>query len=751
MQEATLLTLLLLLFTSKNVYSYEDWVYSVQSSYGNKISDSLIVLKSEKSLYIPICSFFEITGANVKMAQDRENCIISSLDNKLIITKKSKVYLNNKVIANLISNNGEAFVSFEFLKEIDYSVENDTENVLLIVDHNSGLPIDTKMKLKSQLVLGETKEVKSVDNDRANFSFNRFEVEFSRGLERELYSTKSNFDLLGGELKTYNCNEGCVDTFNWYKEYQVGDYHYDFLIGNNVNYYYPEEFDILDKSIEINVSKAKSKKVINLAQSDTNEYFIYKNKILVNKGKGSLEDVYLDLSGRNYSADYTVKLVDERGRVEEIDLATSSALLKKGDFKLSGIYDDELYKYTGLQLGVHDNFNMLASNISKSKESSSLYGGKFNFENLTFESLKLDSGEEIKNFEELTVRLNRLSYSYGHYFSKSTFEEDKQVNTISVSNNLGLFQGRYTLTNHKQVDRDYLFGKQFSLFFLSVEQEVKYDNSTSERYNFSSQIYDFKFDVGFKTPWKTLEKYMLVSYEKEKYSLSFLGSQSPNQSSYTLRMDYNINNWQLYSSYKQGDTSEILVGAVFSLFPNHYSLDLKERANTLILVKVYLDENGNNIKDPEEDFLESIGGVLNSQKNKTLSDKNGLMIFDQEGSSKESEFFFDETSFKHIYLKSPDESLAFKILPRKVNEFEVGLKLNGVILLDCSENKKVYDLKVFNKKREVILERNKCRDHIILDGLSAGEYYLESVMDNNKIREKIELSKSNSFYNEFVY
>ncbi len=743
------IALLLLSFTKKSFSSEEDWVFQALSSSGNIISNSLLVLKKNNSFFIEPCSFFEVVGLRVTTS-DLGNCIAKSLDKVSTYTiKKDHFYVNGKKIGKALNHFDSPYISTEVLEPLGFSFYFNTQDVTLVVSHKNGLPIDKKKELLSQAVRSNEKRLIK-NNKRESFNLNKAKLEISKSNIEDSWSGELYFDLYGGELKYFNCDRGCESYVNWSNELKVGNYYSNFSLGDNVNYYFPREYDFLNNSVQISLSKKNKKQEIYFPLRESSEYFIYRDNVLVRRGFGNLESILLDIDNEKYFSDYKIKFVDERGRVDELDVLGWQNLLKKNDFDFKTLFNGSDYRFNSFKYGVVNSLNVKYANLSNKGRETNVYGALYSNSFVNVEVGEMEAASENINFEQFRIKLKPFSYSYNHRYSIEKVAIDEQNNILTFSNRFFFLQAQYKIEDRRSLEREYLLGKQFYSYFLSVQHFVGADNSTFEQIDVASEFERFSYSLGYKNPHDITEVFSQISYDAEPFLYSANIVSSKNSFSVNLRLDFNSMNWKYYINLKNSseNISEFVVGLSTVIFPAKQNRKLSSQPEQLLVLKVFLDENRNGARDKGERLLEKIGGYVNNRRNYALSSKQGELLFELKSSSRYAYFDFDESTFSSLFFGVEKQRLKYEIIPRKTNIYEVAIPLNGIILIDCSGNK--MSNIILKHKSTILFRQSSCKDHVIIENLSAGEYELYS---NNSVEpvKKISLTNQNEYYQELNF
>ncbi|HLT23029.1 MAG TPA: hypothetical protein VKZ84_06290, partial [Bacteriovoracaceae bacterium] len=719
---ATIL-LLSLLLSSINSYSqesaYTEWIFQVRSVSGYLLSQGLLSLKktnSGESYLLPICDFFQSSGA-VTVSTDT-GCIINTIDYGQVFVDKNGIFKEGKKIIEVNSVDDTSYLPFEHLRTFGYEVEIDSSEMLVIISHKEGLPIDRRNNLLSQHILGKEHEL-ALESRRSNFDFNRILLEGYTSKTREGSILQTDFDLLTGELIMRRCDKICLDYLRWSKEWRFDNTQYNLYLGNYDNFYFPGKWNRLQNTAVLEINRKSSRQSFTLNQGPITDYFIYRNGVLIRKGSGSLTDIDLDLSEENYFANYTVKVIDKDGQIKTYDVYNGLGLLKSKDFSLT-IGGKNKYLFSNVQLGITENFNIYASFINEANQNLFVKKAKVNFTNFRAEVGELtdQTNKRWGNYEQAEVNYKGFAYQINHNHDVSLSRN--QINhTVLYTPPNGLLQFQHRSMNDISFENEILFGKQISRVFAYGRYINFSDGRTRKAINLSGSIDLLNYDIGPYLYKDKLGFFALLTGRVEKLSVSSsldLNSEMPTSST---RVDYNLNNKSIYATYRSSKIeSEVGIGFVYSLFPKFYDLPLKRPANSVVQIRLFLDENANGTLDEDETLLENLGGYIFNNKNVAYTDKSGKLFFELSESYETVTFFLEESSFNKMYLLPSKDGYRLKVQSRKVNQFDVPIAINGVILISCDKDLNVSQVEITQEGKS-IYSGSKCSTPVVLDKMTA--------------------------------
>jgi hypothetical protein len=103
-----------------------------------------------------------------------------------------------------------------------------------------------------------------------------------------------------------------------------------------------------------------------------------------------------------------------------------------------------------------------------------------------------------------------------------------------------------------------------------------------------------------------------------------------------------------------------------------------------------------------------------------------------------------------MYYLPPKENVKLELAPRKVNSFYVPVKINGVILIECSDDKPIKNLQVFRNNEEVH-SISTCTSPVVLDHMKPGIYKARYKVNRKKMVKKFFIDKDNSYFHSLVF
>lgn len=678
-------------------------------------------------------------------------CLITTIEDRQLYIGKDGVFEKDKKISSVLYLDGTAYVSEATLTTLGYSINVDSSEMLVSIGHSKGLPIDEKNQLLSEAILGKPKEIR-FKSKRDNFSFNRFNLEGYTSPIRKGSLVEGDFDLLGGELIARNCDAICISFYSWSRSWTFKKHNYKASLGNYDFFYFPGRFDRLKEAATIEVNRKATRQKFSLDYGATTDYFIYRNGALIRRGTGSLRDIELDISEENYFSNYTVKVVDRNGRIQEFDLYTGLGLLSGGDYSLLGGADRNGYAFTNAQVGVTSQINVFGGFLDNGKEQLITKRGKTSWQFLRLEAGELSDTQNNRqnSYEQAEVSLFNTAYIYNHRDDVRERRDNKQ-HTFLATPAGGLIQFQHRINDDTAFENEYLLGKQIKDFFVYGRHTKSSDGSEVQAINVAG-IYNFiNYDIGTFGPWETPGFFALASARKGRWAGSANADVRPDVTTITTRIDYNLKNKNLYATYRNRDDSqEVGVGVVYSFFPSHYDLDLKRPARTVVILNVFLDLNGNGIKDPEDHPIKGVAGSLINKKNVQKTNENGVFFFEVDGSYQSVVFSFDEASFKEMYYLPTKENLRLDLNARKVNAYSIPIKINAMVLLDCDKETKVRDLKVYAGE-EVVYQSSSCVSPVVLDGLKPGNYRASFKRQDARKKKSFVLNTGNKFFHDIQF
>lgn len=617
--------------------------------------------------------------------------------------------------------------------------------MIIMVDSKHTLPIDRRNQLSSQSVRKE-KGQDQLSNTRSFLKWNRFITEGQLAKRRSGHYIQNDFDLLSGELITRKCDYICQNYYRWTKSFEINDHQMNVSYGNFDYSYYPSRWDRLSSTLAIEFNrKAKSRKT-NLSLSSPKEYFIYRNGVLIRKGQGSFENIELDLSEENYFSNYTVKIIDENGQIQSYDLYNGLGLLNAGDYSLKAGTDQSLYHFASAQLGITSSINLFASFLNKDDSQYFVKRIKTDFGLFKFDSGELTNkkNSKVSDFLQGEISYKNLSYIYGQLRDK---EEQKSQKNHSIMLNLlrGIFQFHHRILNESSFENEVLLGRQVKNNFLYARYQQFSDDHKKYSLNVSGQYLYVNYDLGPYVQESQLGVFALLSGSLNRFTFSSSFDLSKQDNTVSNRIEYNINNYSLYSLFrKTGTVEDYGIGLTYSIFPSEPNLMLQKKAESIIKLRIFLDTNDNQIFDGEDVPLENIGSYIRAKDQIKYTNIDGDVYFEQEESPHYLNLTIDETTFTKIYLLPPDKKIRLKINPRNINKFEIPIAVNGIIVIGCPESGNIKSLKI-HKGDQLIFKTSWCKSSIFLDKQKAGEYHLTLKQGNANKELIINLSKENNF------
>lgn len=715
------------------------------------LSPGLLSLKKTNSgndFLFSACDFLQASGTITTLTEN--GCVLTSLEEKSLYVDKKGIFEGKSKILSAEYINETIYISTDTLIQLGYQVSVDTTEMVIQISHSSGLPIDKKNALLSENVIGKTRETK-MSSTRENLSFNRFQLEGYTSPSRKGSAIEGDFDVATGEFIFKQCDEICLSYINWKKTWKKKGHKFDLYLGYYDLFYFPGKWQRLKSAAIVEVNKKATKQRFSLDYAATTDYFIYRNGILVRRGRGSIKDIEIDLSEENYFSQYTVKVIDRNGRIQTFDLYNGLGLLDPGDYSLTGGYDSTRYTFINGQIGLIKNFNVMGGVVNSPTDEKKhiTKRAKFSLKHLRFEAGELtDQFNNAENYyEQGELSYSNLAYIYNR--RKDILEErDNTQHTALFTPNGALLQIQHRIRDKNFFENEYLFGKQIFEYFLYLRY-VKYsDNNERQGINVSGARDNLNYDIGTYQYLKQIGYFALLSGMKKKWRFTGNLDTRPGLTSLTSRIDWIHFNKNIYSTIKhQLGTTEVGLGFVYSFFPVHYNLDLKKHAQSLVMMEIFLDQNGNGIRDVEDKPLNGIQGTLISKNNRRQTDASGKMYFEIDSSYTSVIFSFDEGSFKEMHYLPPKENIRLEISPRKVNNFQIPIKINGIMLLNCSTEEVVKNLRI-EKDDKTLHSYSTCSTPIVLDQLAPGEYILR-YSKNKKIRKrKIHIDKKRHYFRD---
>lgn len=751
------LTLILsqLLFSTKisaDDKTHSEWIFQIRSESGFILSQGLIALKQNNSgndFFLAACDFFQASGAIT--ATSDSGCLITSIDDRQLYISKDGVFEGSKKLFNVLYLDENFYIATENLISLGYSITIEASEMLVSISHAKGLPVDRKNQLMSEAVLGKQKEIR-FKSSRDKLSFNRFSLEGYTSPTRKGSVVEGDFDLLGGEVIARNCDALCLSFYRWSRQWKTKRHSYTVYAGNYDSFYFPGRFDRLKESAVVEINKKSNRQKFSFDYGATTDYFIYRNGVLIKKGSGSLRDIEIDLSEENYFSNYTIKVIDKNGQIQEFDLYSGMGLLSAGDYSLTGGVEREGYSFATTQLGLTNNINASGGYIDNGREQLVIKRAKTSWRRLRLEAGELTNTDNQRqnSYEQGEIGLFNTAYIYNHRNDVAESRDNKQ-HTFLMTPTGGLLQFQHRIIDDNNFENEYLLGKQIKDFFV-YGRHIKYTNDTERQTLNVAGLYDWiNYDVGTFGPWKTPGFFALASGRKGRWGGSANLDIKPDNTTVTTRADYTYKNKSLYLTFRQRDDErEVGVGVVFSFFPSHYDIDLKRQARTVVILTVFLDENGNGLKDPGELPLKDIKGALTTRQSLQKSSDEGKFFFEVDSNYQTTVFYFDESSFKEMHYLPTKENIRLDLNPRKVNSFEIPIKINGVVLLDCDSDTKIKDLKLFNEN-EVVYQSSTCVTPIALDRLKPGNYRASFRRDGKRKKKSFVLGKDKNYFHDIQF
>lgn len=656
------------------------------------------------------------------------------------------VFRDEKKIAGILNIDEVSYLDQEQFKTFGYQIDIDSAEMLVIVSHKDGLPIDRKNDLLSQHVQKKDNEF-SLTSKRSNLSFNRMHIEGYTSKTREGSILEGDFDLLSGELIMRRCDKICLDYLRWSKQITKEDTQYNFYLGNYDNFYFPGKWRRLQNSAVLEINRRSTRQSFTLNQGPITDYFIYRNGVLIRKGSGPLINIDVDLSEENYFANYTVKVIDKDGQIKTYDIYNGLGLLQSKDYSITLGGAQSKYLFSNAQFGISENLNIYASFINESGKNLFVKKAKVNFSNFRAEVGELTDQANKKwgNYEQAEVNYKNLAYQISHN-KDLTLSRNQLNHTVLFTPPNGLIQFQHRSMNNISFENEVLFGKQIFKVF-TYGRYIKYsDGRTRKALNVSGSFDLLNYDIGPYIYKEKLGFFALASGRIDRYSLSSSLDFNSDMPTSSTRVDYNFHNKSIYATYRSSKIeSEVGVGFVYSLFPGHYDLPLKHPANSVVQIRLFLDENGNGLFDKGELPLEDLGGYIFNSKQISYTDKNGRFFFEVSDSYETVTFYLEESTFDKMHLLPSRDGYRLHIQPRKVNQYDIPIGINGVILVSCDSSLKVSQIEI-TKGDKVIYSGSKCTMPVVLDKIASGEFNVKYFKQGISYKSQFNINKDNNFF-----
>lgn len=752
---AAIQILLLLLFSTKTQAAdstHSEWIFQIRSESGFLLSPGLLSLKKNNSgqeYFFSACDFFQFSGAIT--ASSDSGCLITTLDDRQLFINAKGGFEGKKKIFSVLYENETPYIAQENLTALGYSINIESVEMLVSINHKAGLPVDKKNQLLSEPIIGKQKEIR-LNNPRENFHFNRVSTELYTSPHRKGSVVEGDFDLLGGELIAKNCDVLCLNFINWTRRWRKNGTTYSFYAGNYDAFYFPGKYDRLKEAAVVEVNSKSTRQKFSLDYGATTDYFIYRNGALVRRGTGSISDIEIDISEENYFSNYTVKVIDQNGRIQDFDLYTGLGLLDTGDYSFIGGADRQGYALANAQVGLSSHLNIFGGYVDTGKDQRFIKRAKTSFRGIRGEIGELTNtdSDRLNSYEQAEANYGGFAYIYNHRDDLQEDRDNKQ-HTFLYTPSGALLQFQHRINDNSYFDNEFLFGKQIRDLFVYARHTKFSTNKELQSINVAGIYSGINYDIGTLGPWETPGVFALINARKGRWATTANVDKKSSGTTLTTRLDYTYKNISLYSNYKQSSAAkEVGVGFIFSFFPTHYEIDLKKQAQTVVVLKVFLDQNGNGILDPEDTPLQGIKGTLSSRNNASKTDQNGQIYFELNSSSRSAIFSFDESSFKEMYYLPMKENIRLDISPRKVNEFDVPIKINAVVLLDCDHETKIKDLKVYHEA-EIIYESSSCTTPLVLDRIKPGNYKASFRRGKQRKKKNFVLTRENKYFHDIQF
>ncbi len=748
-----MLILSLLLYSTKSLsdeIAHSEWIFQIRSESGYLLSPGLLSLKkgnSGQEYLFSACDFFQISGAITTLTD--QGCVLTTLDDKQFYINDKGGYEGTKKIFSVFYKDETSYITIADLVSLGYSISVDQSEMLISISHASGLPIDKKNGLLSETVIGKQKEIK-LTSPRETFSFNRFQLEGYSSKSRQGTLVEGDFDVATGEFIFKQCDEICLNYVNWSKRWKKKGHNITVSAGNYDLFYFPGIWKRLQNSAVVEVNKKTSRQKFSLNYGQTTDYFIYRNGLLIRRGRGSLQDVEIDLSEENYFSQYTVKVIDPNGRIQTFDLYNGLGLLESGDYSFTGGYDAKNYSFANAQYGITRNLNVLGGTFNSKEKKYLIKRAKISFNHINFEAGELtDQYDSRQNsFEQGEVNYSSLAYIYNHKNDR-VFERDNVQHTLLFSPASTLMQFQHRIIDEAFFENEFLIGRQVKDFFV-YGKHIKYSNNIEKQsINISSSNEYLNYDLGISSPMEKPGYFALLSGTRKRWRFTTNMDIRPGINTIGSRLDYSIKNKNIYSTFKHiNSASEIGVGLVYSFFPENYDLDIKKQAQSLIMLNIFLDINENGQRDAEDIPLVGIGGSLINKNNYKTTDTTGKIYFEVDSNYSSVIFSFDEGSFKEMYYLPPKKNLKLEIASRKVNSFDIPIKINGVVLLDCSPEVNLKNLSIY-RGTEKVHSMSRCISPVVLDNMKPGQYEARFKLNKEKKSKAFSISKQDNYFYSF--
>ncbi len=724
-----------------------EWIFQIRSVSGYLLSPALLALKKENSgddFLLSGCDFFLATGASVTFTE--KGCLIETIDEKKLYLKHTGLFDGNKRLSKGVLFDDVLYLKQSTLEKIGYLIKFDKSEMLLSVDHTFGLPIDKKNQLMDEIVSG-TKKEKTLFIPRSNYNFNRFNFDGYHSPSRTGSLIEGDFDLLGGEFVFKECDEICLSFLNWSREWRYKNHTYNLSAGNYDYFYFPGKYQRLKKSLVLEINKKNLRQKFSLNYGKITDYFIYRNGVLIRRGRGSLKELELDLSEENYLSNYTVRFIDTSGRIQTYDLYNGLGLLGRGDYSFSVGGADKTYAFANTQLGLSQYFNVFGTAITSGEKKYIVKRAKTAFENFQFEVGELvnEQGLQDSTFEQGDLSFFDFNYLFNHR-KDNLRSRDNKLHTLLFTPSSNILQFQHKITDNKFFENEMLAGRQVRDYFIFLKYTKFSNGSDRHGVNISTSSYYFNIDLGVSSPWDYPSYYALISGSKDRIRYTANLDVSKIQHSFGSRLDYVLRDKNLYSTFKaSGNSSEIGIGIMYSFFPDAYALNLNRQSQSIVLMNIFLDLNNNGLKDPEDSPLSGVKGSLITKQNHKTTDESGKMYFEIDGNYNSVVFEFDESSFKEMHYLPPDQNIKLKLNARKVNSFDIPIHVNGVLLIDCSKMSRIRNVKLF-KDDKILKEYPVCTGPLIIEQLDPGVYNLFFEKKNNIFKKRCSLNVENRYF-----